>query len=193
MLLRLSSTLRAKAVSAAAAGAAGAAAEAAATGAADAAAATKSAAKRPPRARSPKKAQKEQQKKKDKKKKKEKKNSKSEVEAAIEAAALRAVPRKLSKEERKEAIAKLSANSWQPVGREAAIVKDFEFGNFNEAFGFMTRVALEAERRNHHPEWSNVYKSVRIKLTTHDVNGLSERDVSLANVIDFLAAGGKLP
>ena len=68
-------------------------------------------------------------------------------------------------------------------GRDA-IKKQFMFANFNEAFGFMTRVALKAETMNHHPEWFNVYNKVDIVLSTHDVGGLSDKDVTLATFID---------
>ncbi len=67
-----------------------------------------------------------------------------------------------------------------------AIHRQFSFTNFNEAFGFMTRVALLAEQRDHHPEWSNVYDTVDITLTTHDAGGLSLRDVNMAKTIDTL-------
>ncbi len=76
---------------------------------------------------------------------------------------------------------------WTPVeGRDAAR-KSFKFADFNEAFGFMTRVALAAEKADHHPEWSNVYNRVEIVLTTHDAGGLSERDMALARVIEAAA------
>jgi len=65
-----------------------------------------------------------------------------------------------------------------------AISRDFKFADFNEAFGFMARVALAAEKADHHPEWSNVYNQVQITLTTHDAGGLSKRDVALARAID---------
>ena len=68
-------------------------------------------------------------------------------------------------------------------GREA-ISKSFKFRDFKEAFGFMTQVALIAEQMNHHPEWSNVYRSVEITLSTHDVRGLSDLDLKLANAIN---------
>ena len=68
-----------------------------------------------------------------------------------------------------------------------AIKKSFTFGDFNEAFGFMTRVALRAEQLNHHPEWFNVYNKVTITLSTHDCQGLSERDITLANFIDSVS------
>ena len=70
-------------------------------------------------------------------------------------------------------------------GRDA-IRKQFEFNDFNEAFGFMVRVGLKAEKMNHHPEWSNVYGHVVITLTSHDVTGISNRDIILANFIDKL-------
>ena len=80
---------------------------------------------------------------------------------------------------------------WTPVeGRDAA-KKTFTFGDFNAAWGFMSRVALAAEKADHHPEWINVYNRVEITLTTHDVGGLSERDVSLARFIER-AAGSPL-
>jgi 4a-hydroxytetrahydrobiopterin dehydratase len=67
-----------------------------------------------------------------------------------------------------------------------AIERRFKFRNFSEAFAFMARVALIAEKQDHHPEWSNVYNSVNITLTTHDAGGLSERDVKMAKAIDRL-------
>lgn len=77
---------------------------------------------------------------------------------------------------------------WSPVeGRDAAS-KIFTFADFNAAFGFMTRVALAAEKADHHPEWFNVYNRVEITLTTHDAGGLSKRDVALARFIEDAAA-----
>lgn len=73
-------------------------------------------------------------------------------------------------------------------GRDA-IVRSLVFADFNAAFGFMTRVALLADRMDHHPEWSNVYNRVDILLTTHDTGGVSERDVKMARFIDSIAAG----
>jgi 4a-hydroxytetrahydrobiopterin dehydratase len=72
-------------------------------------------------------------------------------------------------------------------GRDA-ISKKFVFADFNEAFGFMARVALAAEKLDHHPEWSNVYKTVEVTLSTHDAGGLTERDVALAEAMDKFAA-----
>lgn len=68
-----------------------------------------------------------------------------------------------------------------------AIARDFKFADFSGAFAFMTRVALLAEKSDHHPEWSNVYNRVHIALTTHDAGGLSRRDVALAQAIDGLS------
>jgi 4a-hydroxytetrahydrobiopterin dehydratase len=74
---------------------------------------------------------------------------------------------------------------YQPE-RGGSITRDFTFIDFNEAFGFMTRVALLAEQHNHHPEWSNVYNRLSITLTTHDAGGLSSRDLDLAQRINSL-------
>ena len=68
--------------------------------------------------------------------------------------------------------------------RGGLIRREFVFADFSEAFGFMTQVALMAEKRNHHPEWSNVYNRVAITLTTHDVKGLSRKDIDLARLIE---------
>lgn len=76
---------------------------------------------------------------------------------------------------------------WQIVGGK--LHKTFVFADFVQAFGFMTRVALYAEKSNHHPEWFNVYKKVVIDLTTHEVGGLSARDFSLAHRIETLRQG----
>ena len=85
----------------------------------------------------------------------------------------------------KEIEAALSAlPAWELEGN--AIVREFRFGDFVEAFGFMSKVALLAERADHHPEWSNVYNRVRICLTTHDAGGLTDRDMRLAAAIDAL-------
>jgi len=87
-----------------------------------------------------------------------------------------------------EARAALIAAGWQMVEGRDAIRKTFVFKNFVDAFGFMTRAALWAEKWNHHPEWSNVYKTVDVVLTTHDINGLSDLDDKLARKMDQLAA-----
>lgn len=93
---------------------------------------------------------------------------------------------KLSDAERSAALSDLSG--WREAEDRDALVKDFTFKSFVEAFGFMTRVALHAEKLNHHPEWSNVYNKVSILLTTHDADGLTELDVKLAKKIEREAA-----
>jgi 4a-hydroxytetrahydrobiopterin dehydratase len=85
-------------------------------------------------------------------------------------------------------ISNLTANGWSHDPGRDAISKTYQFKNFVEAFGFMTRVAIHAEKLNHHPEWSNVYKTVDVTLTTHDTSGLTELDVKLAQIMDKLAA-----
>jgi len=73
---------------------------------------------------------------------------------------------------------------WSKVRGRDAIEKTYRFKDFNEAFGWMTRVALAADKADHHPEWANVYNRVEVVLTTHDVDGLSERDIALAKLMD---------
>lgn len=92
---------------------------------------------------------------------------------------------KLESAARKAALAKLQ--DWREVGGRDAITKKFVFKNFNEAFGFMSRVALVAEKMDHHPEWSNVYKTVDVTLSTHDAGGLTELDVKLAEAMEEIA------
>ena len=92
---------------------------------------------------------------------------------------------KLDSAARTSALAKLSG--WSEVSGRDAISKKFTFKNFNEAFGFMSRVALVAEKMDHHPEWSNVYKTVNVTLSTHDAGGLTELDVKLAEAMDKIA------
>ena len=92
---------------------------------------------------------------------------------------------KLTAQEREAALAGLEG--WQEVAGRDAIRKAYRFADFNEAFGFMSRVALMAEKMDHHPEWSNVYNRVEIALSTHDAGGLSERDLRLARFIDSIA------
>ncbi|KAJ3298906.1 putative pterin-4-alpha-carbinolamine dehydratase [Borealophlyctis nickersoniae] len=98
-------------------------------------------------------------------------------------------PTLLSPSDRKTHLPPLLSKGWtQPTasGRDA-LSKSFVFKDFNQAFGFMTRVALEAERAGHHPEWFNVYNRVDITLATHDCGGLSVRDVELAGFIERVA------
>jgi 4a-hydroxytetrahydrobiopterin dehydratase len=93
---------------------------------------------------------------------------------------------RLSDETRGTLLSPLFATGWEMVEGRDAIRKTFEFGDFVEAFGWMTRAALWAEKWNHHPEWRNVYKTVEVTLTTHDVDGLSSLDVKLARKLDAL-------
>ncbi|MEM8956617.1 MAG: 4a-hydroxytetrahydrobiopterin dehydratase [Pseudomonadota bacterium] len=86
----------------------------------------------------------------------------------------------------RSALDPLLAAGWALVDGRDAIVKSFVFRDFIEAFGWMTRAALIAEKMNHHPEWSNVYKTVEVTLTTHDAGGLSDLDVKLAGKLDAL-------
>ena len=76
---------------------------------------------------------------------------------------------------------------WTEVAGRDAIGKSFKFADFNQAWGFMTRVALAADKADHHPEWSNVYNKVEIVLSTHDAGGVSDKDVALAKFIDSIA------
>lgn len=92
----------------------------------------------------------------------------------------------LSLNEREAALTALDGWRWDES--RAGIARGFRFGDFNEAFGFMTRVALLAENADHHPEWSNVWNKVEIFLTTHSEGGLTSKDVDLAKSIDRLAA-----
>ena len=92
---------------------------------------------------------------------------------------------KLDAAARKSALGALKG--WTEVSGRDAITKKFVFKDFNQAFGFMTRVALVAEKMDHHPEWFNVYKTVEVTLSTHDAGGLTELDVKLATEMDRLA------
>jgi 4a-hydroxytetrahydrobiopterin dehydratase len=88
--------------------------------------------------------------------------------------------KKLSGNELDEAVRAM--NGWEL--KDGKLQKSFRFSNFIEAFSFMTRIALEAEKINHHPEWSNVYNTVTIKLSTHDTGGITDYDIKLANIIN---------
>jgi 4a-hydroxytetrahydrobiopterin dehydratase len=92
---------------------------------------------------------------------------------------------KLSGEARSRALARLKG--WREVDGRDAISKKFVFADFNQAFGFMTRAALVAEKLDHHPEWFNVYKNVEVTLSTHDAGGVTDRDIALAEAMDRLA------
>jgi 4a-hydroxytetrahydrobiopterin dehydratase len=84
------------------------------------------------------------------------------------------------------AIARL--DGWRAADSRDAIVKEFRFKDFNAAFGFMSRVALFAEKHDHHPEWLNVYNRVDVTLATHDSGGVTDKDVALAHFMDQAAA-----
>jgi 4a-hydroxytetrahydrobiopterin dehydratase len=92
---------------------------------------------------------------------------------------------KLSGEARSRAFGRLKG--WSEVTGRDAISKKFVFADFNEAFGFMTRTALMAEKLDHHPEWFNVYKTVDVTLSTHDAGGVTELDIKLAEAMDKFA------
>ena len=76
---------------------------------------------------------------------------------------------------------------WREVPGRDVIARKFEFKDFNEAFCFMTRVALLAEKMDHHPEWMNVYRTVDVRLTTHDAGGLTQNDIAMAKAMDQYA------
>ena len=88
--------------------------------------------------------------------------------------------KKLSGSELDEIIKNL--HGWEL--KDGKLQKSFKFSNFVEAFGFMTKIALEAEKINHHPDWSNVYNTVSVKLSTHDTDGITDYDIKLAKIID---------
>lgn len=92
---------------------------------------------------------------------------------------------RLTDEERAVALSEL--DGWSMVEGREAISKSFEFRNFNQAFGFMSRVAMQAEKLDHHPEWFNVYKTVDVTLATHDAGGLTGLDVKLAKFMNKAA------
>jgi 4a-hydroxytetrahydrobiopterin dehydratase len=92
---------------------------------------------------------------------------------------------KMSADARDRALGRLKG--WSVVEGRDAIRKKFVFADFNQAFGFMTRAALVAEKLDHHPEWFNVYKTVEVTLSTHDAGGVTELDFKLAEAMDKLA------
>ena len=93
---------------------------------------------------------------------------------------------KLDAAQRTKALATLT--EWQPATERDAIVRTYRFLDFNQAFGFMCRAALVAEKMDHHPEWLNVYNRVEVTLTTHDADGLTELDIQLATTMDAIAS-----
>lgn len=92
---------------------------------------------------------------------------------------------RLTSEERTQQLAEL--RGWQAVAGRDAIQRQLKFADFNEAFGFMARVAIKAQEMDHHPEWFNVYNRVDVTLSTHDADGLTSRDIALARFIDSIA------
>ena len=92
---------------------------------------------------------------------------------------------RLSAEARKSALAELSG--WSETSGREAIARTFLFKDFNEAFGFMSRAALVAEKHDHHPEWRNVYKTVEVVLATHDAGGVTRLDIQLAMAMNAIA------
>ena len=95
---------------------------------------------------------------------------------------------KLTGKARSDALAEIP--DWAEVEGRDAIQRSFTFDGFNRAFAFMTRVALEAERMDHHPEWFNVYNQVELTLSSHDANGITSRDIALARFIDRAVSEG---
>ena len=95
---------------------------------------------------------------------------------------------KLSDQERHAALAEL--HGWHEVHGREALAKTFTFGDFSEAFAFMTRVAMLAEKMDHHPEWSNVYRTVDVVLATHSAGGVTELDIAMARAMNRLAGAG---
>ena len=95
---------------------------------------------------------------------------------------------RLTPQEREKNLASLIENGWSIVQDRDAIFKQFKFKSFVEAFSWMTAAALCAEKMNHHPEWSNVYNRVQVTLMTHDIDGLSDLDIKLAQKMNQLAA-----
>ena len=87
----------------------------------------------------------------------------------------------------------ITLKSWTHDAKRDAITREFVFADFAQAFAFMTQIAIQAEKRNHHPEWFNVYNRVKITLTTHDVNGLSQQDIDLARYADAAFANFHAP
>jgi 4a-hydroxytetrahydrobiopterin dehydratase len=92
---------------------------------------------------------------------------------------------RLSAEARKSVLKGLPG--WSELAGREAIARTFTFKDFNEAFGFMARVALVAEKSDHHPEWRNIYKTVEVVLATHDANGVTSRDIGLAEAMNAIA------
>ncbi len=93
----------------------------------------------------------------------------------------------LTGEARADALEPLKSAGWSEVEGRDALSKTFSFRDFVSAFGWMTKVAIHAERMNHHPEWANTYNRVEVTLTSHDAGGLTKRDTELAGIMEELA------
>jgi 4a-hydroxytetrahydrobiopterin dehydratase len=100
-------------------------------------------------------------------------------------------PEKLTGAAREQGLLDLRATGWDWDEGRDALSRTFEFPDFNTAFGWMTRVAMLAEKLDHHPEWSNVYRTVTVTLTTHDAGGLTELDLKLARAMAEFADTGR--
>ncbi|MFM2354275.1 MAG: hypothetical protein RLZZ528_11 [Pseudomonadota bacterium] len=99
---------------------------------------------------------------------------------------------RLTVAERQETLGALSATGWEAIPERDALRKIWRFRSFSEAWGFMSRAALAAEKLNHHPEWRNVYNIVDVTLTTHDAQGLTVLDLKLAGTMDRLAGAAEV-
>ena len=95
--------------------------------------------------------------------------------------------KKLSSDEKEKSLEPFLKNGWLFLSERDAISKTFTFSNFVEAFGWMSKAAIVSEKLNHHPEWTNVYKTVEVTLTSHDIQGLSNLDLELASKFDSLS------
>jgi 4a-hydroxytetrahydrobiopterin dehydratase len=93
-------------------------------------------------------------------------------------------PQKLSKSDRDTLLEGILEKGWSVLADRDALFKEFKFASFSEAWGFMSRVALLAEKMDHHPEWTNIYNKVKIVLTTHEIDGLSLLDLEMAKKVD---------
>lgn len=98
----------------------------------------------------------------------------------------------LTTEDRNEALPALGDAGWGAIPDRDAIRKIWKFRSFSEAWGFMSRAALAAEKMNHHPEWTNVYNTVDVTLTTHDAHGLTDLDLRLARMMDRFAGDAEV-
>ncbi len=110
---------------------------------------------------------------------------------SVSAVAMRPAPVLLEKQVKATQLALLGSKGWKLVDGRDAIKKTFLFPNFVDAFGFMTKCAIQAEKVDHHPEWFNVYNRVEVTLSTHDCGGLSQLDINMAMTMDNLSGVAK--